>query len=34
MFGRMLFGAVLVAAAALVLQSLPDIAKYLEIREM
>lgn len=31
---KLLFGAALVAAAALVLTSLPDIAKYLEIREM
>jgi hypothetical protein len=34
MIGRLLFGAVLVAVAAVVLQSLPDLAKYLEIREM
>lgn len=34
MIGRLLFGVVLVAVAAVVLQSLPDVAKYLEIRDM
>lgn len=34
MIGRLLFGAVLVAVAAVVLSSLPDLARYLEIREM
>lgn len=34
MFGRLLRWLVLVAVAALVVQSLPDLARYLRIREM
>ncbi len=34
MFSRLLVGAALVVVAALVVQSLPDIARYLRIREM
>jgi hypothetical protein len=34
MIGRLLRSAVLLVAAAAVVQSLPDIARYLKIREM
>jgi hypothetical protein len=34
MLGRMIGGALLVAAAAIVVQSLPDLARYMRIREM
>jgi hypothetical protein len=34
MFRRMVVGAVLVGLAALVVQSLPDIARYMKIRDM
>lgn len=34
MLGRLVFGAVLVGAAALVLSSLQDVERYLRIRDM
>lgn len=34
MIARMLFGAVAIAVAAAVVSSLPDVARYLRIREM
>lgn len=34
MFGRLITGAIAIAVAAAIVQSLPDIARYLKIREM